>query len=201
MAAHPLSANDAQRFERLILPWLPVLLRMARYITHNEQDGGDAVQETLLKAMQALGNLNADADVRSWLLTILRRTCIDRFRSVTRRQEISLETASMDDPADEGSRNAGVYDDQWENPEELMARFEDEAVSEAMRALPQDIRWTLLLVDVEQLDQTEAAGILEVPLGTIKSRAHRGRQMLRDRLYSLALSRGWISQPSEELKP
>lgn len=201
MAAHPLSANDVQRFERLVVPWLPLLLRTARYITHNEQDGSDAVQETLLKAMQGLDNLRADADVRSWLLTILRRTCIDRFRSVKRRPEISLEAANMDDPADDATRSAGVYDAQWENPEELMAQFEDEAVGEAMQALPQDIRWTLLLVDVERLDQAEAADILEVPLGTIKSRAHRGRQMLRDRLYTLALSRGWISQPSEELKP
>ncbi len=193
--------SEVQRFERLILPWLPLLLRTARYITHNEQDGGDAVQETLLKAMQALDNLRVDADVRSWLLTILRRTCIDRHRSAKRRPEVSLDSANMDDPADHASGDAGVHDTQWENPEELMARFEDEAVAEAMRALPQEIRWTLLLVDVEQLDQAEAASILDVPLGTIKSRAHRGRQMLRDRLYTLAQARGWASQPSEELKP
>ncbi len=67
-----------------------------------------------------------------------------------------------------------------------MAAFTDAQVIEALWALPEEIRWTLLLVDVEQLDVREAAEVLEVPVGTIKSRSHRGRRMLRERLLPLA---------------
>ena len=65
----------------------------------------------------------------------------------------------------------------------------------ALKTLPEDIRWTLLLVDVEQLDHAEAAVILEVPVGTIKSRAFRGRRMLRDRLFVVARQRGLVAGP------
>ena len=65
--------------------------------------------------------------------------------------------------------------------------------------MPEDIRWTLLLVNVEQMEQADAAQVLGVAMGTIKSRAHRGRAMLRDRLYELAVKRGWIR--SQEHSP
>ena len=80
----------------------------------------------------------------------------------------------------------------------LIEQFEDDAVIDALRSLPQDIRWTLMLVDVEQLDQTQAAELLGVPLGTIKSRTHRGRRMLRDRLHERAGQRGWIADDQNE---
>jgi len=63
---------------------------------------------------------------------------------------------------------------------------------DALQRLPEEIRWTLLLVDVEGVDQADAAELLDVPVGTIKSRAHRGRAMLRDRLAPLARERGLL---------
>ena len=99
--------------------------------------------------------------------------------------------------ADE-SLSAGEFDDRWAEPEDLMNRFEDEAVMEALRQLPEDIRWTLLLVDIEQMMQTDAAEILDVAVGTIKSRVHRGRGLLRDHLYQLASKRGWVTDPENE---
>ena len=69
---------------------------------------------------------------------------------------------------------------------------------DSLRSLPEEIRWTLMLVDVERLDHAQAAQILHVPVGTIKSRAHRGRGMLRDRLLGIARQRGWIPTPETE---
>lgn len=72
-----------------------------------------------------------------------------------------------------------------------MDRFDDEAIIDALRQLPYEIRWTILLVDVEQVEYAEAATILGVAEGTVKSRIHRGRALLRDRLYQIAAKRGW----------
>ena len=68
----------------------------------------------------------------------------------------------------------------------LLEQFSDAEMIDALSRLPEEIRWTLLLVDVEGMDHKEAAGVLDVPVGTIKSRAHRGRMMLRDKLLPLA---------------
>ncbi|MFW6033235.1 MAG: RNA polymerase sigma factor, partial [Phycisphaeraceae bacterium] len=72
---------------------------------------------------------------------------------------------------------------------------------EALRSLPEAMRWTLLLVDVEQLEHAGPAEVLGVPEGTIKSRAHRGRQMLRKRLAEEAKARGWVDRPQKEVTP
>lgn len=192
MMIRKLADDDVQLFERLALPWLPLLLRTAKHMTHNEQDGDDLVQESLIKAMRSLGSLRDEADIRSWLLTILRRTFIDGYRAGKRRATVSLEGIDAVEPTANEVGDAGIHDGDWHEPEALMSRIEDESIIEGLRSLPPDIRWTLLLVDVEQLDQAEAAKILEVPLGTIKSRAHRGRQMLRDHLFTLAQVRGWL---------
>jgi RNA polymerase sigma-70 factor (ECF subfamily) len=90
------------------------------------------------------------------------------------------------DPAEPARPDAGDPEAAWSNPESVLNAFSDQQVIDALRALPEEIRLTLLLVDVEGLDQRDAAGILDVPVGTIKSRAHRGRAMLRESLLPLA---------------
>jgi len=192
MTVEPISEAQAERFKRLAWPELAVVLRTAQVLTRREAEAEDLAQETMVKAMRAIDSYREGTDIRAWLLTILRRTHIDRLRA---RQARPAET-----PLDEGqitssagqAEAAGEYDDRWAAPEQLMNRFEDEAVIEALRALPEEIRWTLLLVDVEGMEQAEAAAVLGVAVGTIKSRAHRGRAMLRDHLHRLAARRGWV---------
>ena len=185
-----LSDAQVERFERLAWPYMGVLLRTARYMTRHQQEAEDVVQETMLKAMKAIDSFQDGTEMQAWLMAILRRTFIDRWRAVRRHEEVSLDEIEVDaieaDPV-------GVFDDRWDNPEEMLDRFDDEVVIGALKSLPQEIRWTLILLDVEQMDQAEASMILEVPVGTVKSRAYRGRQMLRDRLYRIAQKRGWVS--------
>jgi len=129
--------------------------------------------------------------MKAWLTTILKRTFIDKLRADQRR----IQPQGLDDVDHVADPNVsvGVFDDDWREPEELLNQFEDEAVIEALKRVPEDIRWTLILLDVEQMDQTSVAGVLEVPVGTIKSRAHYGRKMLRDLLYQMAQTRGWVT--------
>lgn len=192
MQTGPISTAQAERFRRLAWPMMPVVLRTAQCLTRRGDDAEDLAQEVMVKAMRAIDTYEDGTDMKAWLLTILRRTNIDRIRAAQRHPR--LVPMEGNDWADDAQEPAGEHDAQWREPEELMSRFEDEAVIEAMKDLPDDIRWTLLLVDVEQMDHVEAAGVLDVAVGTVKSRASRGRAMLRDRLYELARSRGWLPE-------
>jgi len=190
---HGIDDGQAQRFKRLAWPHLASLLRTARYLTRHPQEAEDVVQEAMLKAMKAIDSFKEGTDVKAWLMTILRRTHIDRLRaSRSRGYAVGLDGC---DPGESRSEAAapGELDDRWRNPQKMLDQFEDRDMIEALTALPDEIRWTLLLIDVEQLDYAGAARVLEVPVGTVKSRAHRGRGMLRDRLFKKAQQHGWVA--------
>lgn len=193
-----ISNNQEDRFHRLAWPQMSTLLRTAGYLTRDPHAAEDLVQETMIRAMKNMASFEDGTDIRAWLMTIMRRTHIDLYRADRKhRAVLSLEAADGLRITLPDERDTGVYDDQWDKPEELLERFGDEVVVLALKTLPEDIRWTLLLVDVEQMDHADAASILNVPVGTIKSRAHRGRAMLRDRLHLHAASIGVTARMSE----
>ena len=162
--AAKLTDSQIERFERLAWPYLPVLLRAAQCMTHRDDQAEDLVQETMIKAMRAINRFEDGSDMKAWLLTIQRRTFIDLYRSHKHeRAERSLDGDNVSEPADHGGHAAGALDGQWEQPEQLLGRFDDEQIIEALRSLPDEIRWTLLLVDVEGLDQQQAADSLATP--------------------------------------
>jgi RNA polymerase sigma-70 factor (ECF subfamily) len=174
---------------------MPVVLRTAQCLTGRAGHAEDLAQDTMVKAMRAIDSYRDGTDMKAWLLTILRRTHIDELRVERNRpRKLSLDAEGVDLPGEsrDEDQDSGRFDEQWDEPEELMDRFEDDTVVEALRSLPDDIRWTLLLIDIEQMEQAEAAKVLGVAVGTIKSRTHRGRAMLRDRLYETAVRRGWV---------
>jgi RNA polymerase sigma-70 factor (ECF subfamily) len=175
------SENAVKRFYALVWPFRADVLRTARMLTRHHAEADDLAQETLLKAFAAIDSFREGTDMRAWLMRILRNARIDKLRSKAREAgNVSLEAADIDPPAGEES---GADDDgAWNEPQRVLEAFSDHQIIVALRELPEEIRFTLLLVDVQQLDQAEAASILDVPVGTIKSRAHRGRAMLREKL-------------------
>ena len=175
--------DSSARFHAEVWPHAAVVLRTAQFLCHNEAEADDLAQEVMLKAFRHLDQLREGTDAKAWLMAILRSTRIDRIRSEANHQrDISLEQLSADPPApaEMGS------DSTWSEPEAVLQEFSDRQIITALKELPEEIRWTLLLVDVEGIDQSEAAKILDVPVGTVKSRAHRGRGMLRKALTPLA---------------
>lgn len=191
MSARPISDAQAERFKRLVWPLMPVVLRSAGYLARNSATAEDLAQETMIKAMRAVDSYRDGTNMKAWLFTILYRTHIDRLRSKANRPHaFSLDAEEVDLPAKDGARS-GQNDSYWSDPEEMMERFDDEAVIESLKMLPESIRRTVLLLDVDQFEYAEAAKILGVAVGTIKSRAHRGRAMLRDHLFEIATKRGW----------
>jgi RNA polymerase sigma-70 factor (ECF subfamily) len=166
---------------------MPTVLRTAQILCGgNVAEAEDLAQDAMLKAFRAIDQFRDGSDARSWLLTILRHARVDRVRSsASEARTVSLDALGQEPPdrqaREEPDRQAVV-----ENPEVVLGAFTDADMIKALGRLPEEIRWTLLLVDVEGMDQKEAADVLDVPVGTIKSRAHRGRTMLRDELLPMA---------------
>ena len=177
-----------QRFYDLVWPHRAAVLRMAIFLTRNASDADDLAQETMLKAFKSIDKFQ-EGNAKAWLMAILKNTRVDRLRaagaSIKNISLDELEFEPPDRPHAEGADDSSV----WQNPQEILDTFSNEEVIDALERLPEAIRWTLLLVDVEGLDLKEAAEVLQVPVGTIKSRAHRGRLMLRDGLMPVARQR------------
>jgi RNA polymerase sigma-70 factor (ECF subfamily) len=180
-------AQATERFYEILWPHRDSVLRTATLLTQNAAEADDLAQETMLKAFKAIDQFREGTDAKAWLMAILRNARVDRLRAAgASAHTLSLDELELeppDRPHPEGQ------DGVWQNPEEILDSFSDEEVIDVLGRLPEQIRWTLLLVDVEGLDQKEAAEVLQVPVGTIKSRAHRGRLMIREALLPLARQR------------
>ncbi len=172
------SPTNNDLFYRLVWPHRADVLRAALLLTHHESDAQDITQETIIKAWRAIDRFDSKTGAMlPWLLTILRHCWVDRLRAAGRHgREISLDDWPEDPPApvDTGLSGAGEIT----NPDELLNTFSDQEIIAALRSLPAEMRWTLLLVDVAQFDYEMAAQTLAVPVGTVRSRVHRGRAML-----------------------
>lgn len=175
------------RFKRECWPFLGDVLRTARFLTHDPALADDLVQETMLKAFRAIDSFKEGTNAKAWLLTILRRTHVDWLRSTRHHSsEVSIDSdhPPLIEDSDPGLDVPGTHEQRLADPDLIIEQIGDDALIRGLKRLPEAIRWTLLLVDVEQIEHRQAAEILGVPVGTIKSRCHRGRSMLRQWLLA-----------------
>lgn len=179
------------RFKAEAWPLLPSLLRVAVILTHDHHQAEDLAQETMMRAYRHIQSFTPGTNMKAWLMTILRRVHIDTHRKQSRAVDAgSLDGMSYDPAAPSGTKSQS--DSHWSDPDELLNRFDDEEIENALHALPDPMRWVLLLVDVQQMSINDAAKSLDVPPGTIKSRASRARAQLRDLLLPVARQKGWV---------
>jgi RNA polymerase sigma-70 factor (ECF subfamily) len=172
----------AERFYRYLWPHRAAVLRTARYLAANAADADDLAQETFMRAFRHIDRFDTAGNAKGWLTTILRHVQIDRSR--VRASALVAEARPLDP---EGVAAAPVAPER--DPRDVAAvleAFSDQDLIGALRALPEEMRWTLLLVDVEQMDYEEVAAVVDVPVGTVKSRVFRARRVLRDRLLAQA---------------
>jgi RNA polymerase sigma-70 factor (ECF subfamily) len=164
---------------------LDSLYRVALRLTQNPADADDLVQETMLKAFRSWDQYEPGTNAKGWLLTILRHAFINEYRRRKRRPEtVDVDTLEQTAPLAELEK---------EDPQgAFFDRIVDDEVLRAIDALPEAFRETLVLSDVEGLSYQEIAGVLEVPVGTVKSRLFRARQLLQAKLYEYAVSMGYI---------
>lgn len=181
-------AADAEKrasFEREALVHLDSLYRVALRLTGNAAEADDLVQETMLKAYRAWHQFQQGTNAKGWLLTILRHAFINEYRRRTRHPE----TVDLD-----AIEPFAVFPElQDEDPQgSFFDRIVDDEVLRAIDQLPEQFREAVVLSDVEGLSYEEIARILEVPVGTVKSRLFRARRLLQQKLYDYAVGMGYI---------
>jgi RNA polymerase sigma-70 factor (ECF subfamily) len=179
-----------ERFEREAMPLMPNLYSAALRLTRNPSDAEDLVQETFLRAYRGFASFQEGTNLRAWLYRILTNSFINTYRK-KQREPVTVEGP---DDVDEwylfdrlGSRNVETSAES-----EVLDRIPDEDVQRALEALPEGFRMAVLLADVEGFSYKEIAEILDVPIGTVMSRLHRGRRALEKGLYDVAKERGLI---------
>jgi RNA polymerase sigma-70 factor, ECF subfamily len=184
------SAEDdpAARFERDALPLVDQLYAAASRYTRNAVDAEDLVQETMLKAYSSFHTYQDGTNIRAWLFRILSNTWINWYRTAQRRpREVFAEALSDAQLAEVARRSPlGVASAELAALESMG----DDEVRQAMRALPELQSIVVYYADVEGFRYKEIAEILQIPVGTVMSRLHRGRRGLRELLVDTAVARG-----------
>lgn len=176
-------------FEHEALPHVDALYRAALRLSRNPDDARDLLQETVLRAYRYFHQYTPGTNCRAWLLTIL----YNNFRNGYRGAGHEQLSATPEDFERELEKFSSRGDQALSNPEMLVSeRIPDHEVSAALDALPPDFRAVLMLVDVQELNYKEVAQVLGIPIGTVKSRVSRGRQMMRTALGAFARRRGLV---------
>lgn len=180
------------RFEREALPFLDQLYGAAMRLTRNPADAEDLVQETYAKAYGSFHQFKAGTNLKAWMYRILNNTFISSYRKKQREPQ-KYDAGELEDWQEyvasthdsKGMRSAET---------EALSALPDQEIRDAMAALPEDRRMAVYLADVEGFAYKEIAAILEIPLGTVMSRLHRGRSQLRELLAQYAADRGYATE-------
>lgn len=182
-------AERAARFEEQAMPYLDQLYGAALRMTRNPADAEDLVQETYLKGFAAFDSFTQGTNLRAWLFRILTNTFINAYR---KRQREPFQSGS-DDLTDWQLHDAESHTSTGLRSAEMEAldRITDADVVNALAAVPEDYRLAVYLADVEGFSYKEIAEIMETPVGTVMSRLHRGRKLLREQLADYAAERGF----------
>ena len=190
---------DRNAFASEAMSFAPQLYAAAMRLTRNQADAEDLVQETFLKAYRAYEGFEQGSNLRAWLYRVLTNNYINSYRAKQRRPEES----DLEDVEDLylyrrlGSLEAALASRSAED--QLFDLFTDDEVKEALEALPEAFRVPVLLADVEEFSYKEISDMLEVPIGTVMSRLHRGRKAMQQALHRYAADRGLLpTDPSGE---
>ena len=175
-------ARDRVRFEEEALSRADQVYQVARHLAGSKEDAEELMQETYARAFRSWRSYTPGTNMRAWLLRILTNLNIDRGRRKQRRPpERSLEEGdySLYDRLEE-TTGAGSSEDE----ERLLNRLSQSDIVDALKALPHDFRDVLVLVDLGEFSYQETAQILSIPIGTVMSRLHRARRLLKQSLAS-----------------
>jgi RNA polymerase sigma-70 factor, ECF subfamily len=180
-------ARDRVRFEEEALELSEQVYRVARRLVGSREEADDLVQQTYERAFRSWRQYTPGTNLRAWLLRILTNLNIDRGR----RQQRTPQTTSLDNEAGDYF----LYDkltaqSTEENPDEerVLERLSQDSIVDALADVPHDFRDVIVLVDIGEFSYADAAQILDIPIGTVMSRLHRGRRILKKNLADKAVA-------------
>jgi len=186
--------TTASAFTADAMQFAPQLFSTALRMTRNRADAEDLVQETFVKAWRSFATFQEGTNLRAWLFRIMTNTFINKYNAQQRRpQETEL------DEVEELFlfRRLGAFDQSkmtQSAEDQMLEFFTDDEVKKAIEELPEMFRLPVLLSDVDGFSYKEIAEMLDVPIGTVMSRLHRGRKVMQKLLYEYAKERGLIDE-------
>ena len=197
--ARPATLNDedVERFQRDALPLLDSLYGAALRMTRNPADAEDLVQETMLRAYRSFDRFEPGTNLKAWLFRILTNAYINAYRKKQREpQKVSQDQIEDFDLYQELKDHDP---DLARTPENIVLdSLVDSDILEAIEDLPEQFRLAVVLSDIEGFSYAEMAQIMDVPMGTVMSRLHRGRRALQKRLWDLARERGIVKSAGKK---
>ncbi|GJM36008.1 MAG: RNA polymerase sigma factor RpoE [Saprospiraceae bacterium] len=188
--------NKTERYDRIFeqefMPQIDALYTFAYHLTYNEDDANDLVQETYLKAFRFIDKYDEGTNAKAWLFKILKNAFINQYRKKAK-QPNRVDYEEIVGYHDEEDTNFSSYMDLRE---EMFQGMMGDEVTNAINALPVDFRVVILLCDIEGFTYEEISKIIDIPIGTVRSRLHRARNLLKTKLQEYAESLGFKDKRS-----
>lgn len=183
-------------FEDELFPHINALKTFAYHLSYNEEDANDLVQETYLKAHRFIDKYIQGTNAKAWLFKILKNAYINQYRKKSKRPtQVDFEEIVSYHDSDDNA-GTGYHDLRAEIFENMMG----DEVTIAINSLPIDFRTVVLLCDIEGFTYEEISKIIDVPIGTVRSRLFRARNMLKDKLLKYALAKGYEDKRGQRNK-
>ena len=188
------TVTTREDFTHDVMQHAPQLFSTAMRMTRNRSDAEDLVQETFIKAWRSFATYQQGTNLRAWLFRIMTNTYINKYNAQQRKP---TETELDDVEELFLYKRLGAVDQSQLSQsaeDQMLSLFTDDEVKKALEELPDQFRIPVLMSDVEGFSYKEIAEILEIPLGTVMSRLHRGRKAMQKMLYEYAKERGLINE-------
>ncbi|MEX1062449.1 MAG: sigma-70 family RNA polymerase sigma factor [Balneolaceae bacterium] len=178
-----------EEFNEEIIPHLDALYNFALRLTTDPSDAEDLVQDTVVKAYRFFSSYEKGTNAKAWLFRILKNSYINNYRKKSKKpQQVDYDEVSTFYETVRAERT-----DTSDLEDRMYRDLMDDDITGALEDLPEDFRTVVLLCDVEGFTYEEIANMLDVPIGTIRSRLHRGRNLLKAQLIDYAQKRGFQS--------
>ena len=177
-----------REFEAEALPHMDVLYNFALRTTGNQDDAHDLLQETYLKAYRFWDKYEKGTNIRAWLFRIMKNSYINRYRKETKEPD----KVDYEDIENFYNTIRAESTDPNDLQKQLYGNLLGDEVTKALQDLPDDFRTVVILCDIEGLTYEEIAEFVECPIGTVRSRLHRGRKLLQAELFEYAKQQGMI---------
>jgi RNA polymerase sigma-70 factor (ECF subfamily) len=196
MPKKPAKSDNDILFEKELLPHVGALQTFAYHLTYNQEDADDLVQETYMKAYRFLDKYEQGTNAKAWLFKILKNAYINEYRKkVKQPTKVDFEDIVAYHDTDD-DRISGYSDLR----EEIFTNMMGDEVTSAINSLPIDFRTVILLCDIEGFTYEEIASIIDVPIGTVRSRLFRARNLLKEKLTDYAQKHGYTDIRGQKRK-
>ena len=185
--------HKTQVFEEEFLPQIDALYNFAYHLTYDEADANDLVQETYMKAFRFIDKYHQGTNAKAWLFKILKNAFINEYRKKSKQPTKVDYEEVISYHEGENQDSAGFLDLRAEIFQGMMG----DEVTNAINSLPVDFKTVILLCDIEGFTYEEIAKIVDIPIGTVRSRLHRARNMLKEKLKTYAEKLGYKDKRSK----